>query len=257
MRHIEFCLEEIECEIEALDDWQMGGESRSGLAAHIAGMRAILADLAVKPAARLEVAGDDLTLVRGIGVADAAMLAGKGITRFAEISDWTRAGIDALGGGDALRQRIASENWIEQAAILATGRLTHHAEMTRAARSVEASAIAALAAAIRLPSPVDAAELATPPAVEPTAMPAEASVLPMPVHTSVPPAEASDTTPGTLPATATIISLPAPAKPRRRLATLVRVAATLLLIAGAGVFNAGQFVTAEAIASVSERLSLR
>jgi predicted flap endonuclease-1-like 5' DNA nuclease len=63
----------------------------------------------------------DLKSIQGIDAATEARLRGLGISRYEQIAAWTRADIDrtseALGG----KRRIARENWIEQAQILARG----------------------------------------------------------------------------------------------------------------------------------------
>jgi predicted flap endonuclease-1-like 5' DNA nuclease len=78
-----------------------------------------------------EVEVQDLTLIRGIDADTAGRLVVEGVWRYAEIAAWTAADVayfaGALGAGD----RIAREGWIEQAAVLATGRLTAHAEAIR------------------------------------------------------------------------------------------------------------------------------
>ncbi|MBL8565052.1 MAG: hypothetical protein JNM89_04980 [Hyphomicrobiaceae bacterium] len=69
------------------------------------------------------IAADNLLLIRGMDDETATLLNGKGMT-FAAMTGWRAADIAELAL-DA--RRVASEGWIEQAAVLATGRLTHFA----------------------------------------------------------------------------------------------------------------------------------
>jgi predicted flap endonuclease-1-like 5' DNA nuclease len=154
-RHIEFCLDEIECEIEAIDEAALGPSDKLCLSRHVAGMRALLQSARSEPAETRHRSGllasvapvtDDLALIRGIGDRDIALLAERRIQTFSAIATWRREDIVAVGGRDFLR-RVARENWIEQAAILATGDLTHHAEAVIARRFAE-QPVAALADAL-------------------------------------------------------------------------------------------------------------
>lgn len=67
---------------------------------------------------------DDLCRIRGLDGETAAKLAALGITRFATIATWTAADVRFLKASLGLGRRIARQGWIEQAAILATGRET-------------------------------------------------------------------------------------------------------------------------------------
>lgn len=65
---------------------------------------------------------DDLTRIKGVGPKLVTLLANLGITRFAQIAQWSEAdlaGIDAQLG--AFAGRPARDNWIEQARLLASG----------------------------------------------------------------------------------------------------------------------------------------
>lgn len=236
VRHIVFCLEEIEAEIEALDGASLGEKDRACLANHIAGMRIILA--AAAPAAEADDAngalalarkGDDLTLIRGIAVDDLVLLAKRGVTTFAGIAGWTRADIDALGGGKALRQRIARENWIEQAALLAAGIGTAHAAAINAERG---NRIGALAEALAAGSIAAAA---------------------LPGRQQDNGSEAAQSAAGH------VIDLAAAAndkaRPRRR-AGLAPVALALVLAAGIGLINVPGLVPAEALLHLGERIAI-
>lgn len=67
-------------------------------------------------------AADDLSRIKGVGPKLVALLAGLGITRFAQIAAWSDADlarIDAQLGSFAGRPQ--RDNWIEQARLLASG----------------------------------------------------------------------------------------------------------------------------------------
>jgi predicted flap endonuclease-1-like 5' DNA nuclease len=63
----------------------------------------------------------DLKSIQGIDAATEARLNRLGITRFDEIAGWMRADVDRVGQAIGQKRRIARENWIEQAQILAKG----------------------------------------------------------------------------------------------------------------------------------------
>lgn len=152
VRHIELCLDEIQCEIEALDATAFGPIGQTALQGHVAGMRAIIeawrsTQMPFMAGVDEEPGGDfdDLTAIRGLDPSDAAMLAIKGVVRFHTIADWRQDDIAALGGGKALKRRIAAENWIEQAAILAAGQQTSFSQMRAHAANAEGNVTAASA----------------------------------------------------------------------------------------------------------------
>lgn len=65
---------------------------------------------------------DDLTRIKGVGPKLVLLLAGLGVTRFAQIAEWNEgdlARIDAQLG--AFAGRPQRDNWIEQARLLASG----------------------------------------------------------------------------------------------------------------------------------------
>lgn len=127
-KHIAFCLEEIEAEIGALKaESEAASSALAHLLQHVGAMRAILA---THNASKATVA-DDLTFIRGIDADRAIILRSKGVSRFSDIANWREADITALGNVDLSLDRIAHENWIEQAAILATGNTTHFATRKR------------------------------------------------------------------------------------------------------------------------------
>lgn len=81
------------------------------------------AEMPPLPPARPAAGGarDDLQRVGGIDIEIEALLNGHGVTRYAQIASWTRIDIERLDGGLAQDGRVARENWIEQAQILARG----------------------------------------------------------------------------------------------------------------------------------------
>jgi predicted flap endonuclease-1-like 5' DNA nuclease len=65
---------------------------------------------------------DNLTQIKGLGPKIAAILAGLGITRFAQIASWTDADIAAIDVQLGVFQgRITKDNWRDQAGYLAKG----------------------------------------------------------------------------------------------------------------------------------------
>lgn len=151
IRHIEFCLDEIECEIDAQDISGLAEPGRLSLQRHIAQMRIVLANWKATAEAGATIAGaetsqaeigDKLEWIRGIDRATAELLASNGVTRFQTIADWRHEEIAALGGETLGLERIAEENWIEQAAILVTGQLTLHAKQVELANIANAEVVA-------------------------------------------------------------------------------------------------------------------
>ncbi len=72
-------------------------------------------------------APDDLTRIHLIDTAIASKLNGLGVRRFVEIAQWTAADVARIGKELGVPGRIQSENWIEQAQVLAKGGETHYA----------------------------------------------------------------------------------------------------------------------------------
>jgi predicted flap endonuclease-1-like 5' DNA nuclease len=63
----------------------------------------------------------DLKSIQGIDAATEARLNGLGIARFEQIAAWTRSEVERIGQALGQKGRIARQNWIEQAQILAKG----------------------------------------------------------------------------------------------------------------------------------------
>ncbi len=66
--------------------------------------------------------GDDLTRIKGLGPKLSAMLQAQGITRFAQIAEWSDADIDRVDAGlGRFQGRIRRDAWVAQAKLLAAG----------------------------------------------------------------------------------------------------------------------------------------
>jgi len=113
--------------------------------------------------------GDDLTLIRGIDDGIRSRLAGQGISKFAEIAAWRAEDVARIASAIGLsgRGRIAAENWIEQAQVLAKGGMTRYAKERAAklalAHPTEHEGKPKAIAAAPAPAPVPVADLPTPP----------------------------------------------------------------------------------------------
>ena len=120
---------------------------------------------------------DDLTRIRGIDQALQARLNAHGVRTYAHIAAWHAEDVERIGAELNLGVRIARENWIEQAQILAGGGETVYTrskmepEPAPAPPTVEqrvsaplAAATAAAAAAVaRAPAPAPVSASAPPP----------------------------------------------------------------------------------------------
>jgi predicted flap endonuclease-1-like 5' DNA nuclease len=71
------------------------------------------------PSADQEPAVDDLARIRGIDANTAKKLRGLGVWSFTQISEWTSLDIHRISNELGLGKLIHSQNWIEQAALLA------------------------------------------------------------------------------------------------------------------------------------------
>lgn len=65
---------------------------------------------------------DDLRKIKGVGPKLVTLLASLGVTRFAQIAEWTDADIDRIDARlGTFAGRIRRDNWVEQAKFLAAG----------------------------------------------------------------------------------------------------------------------------------------
>ncbi|MEM8827674.1 MAG: fused NADH-quinone oxidoreductase subunit E/endonuclease, partial [Pseudomonadota bacterium] len=70
---------------------------------------------------------DDLQLLKGVGPKMEASLNEMGVYHFAQIADWTPAEVKAVDVKlGAFKGRIARDQLIEQAKLLAAGRVTEY-----------------------------------------------------------------------------------------------------------------------------------
>lgn len=180
IEHIRFCIDEIECEIEVPDTIGLSTAEIAEIRVHIEGMRAVLdASEVRKRTRRAKAKADDLTLIKGIDETTAESLIGLGVRRFSTIAALTRADIELLAEEGIAASRISAENWIEQAAILQTGRMTAYAE-GRLRIGGDSVTVATLSAAAAIET--DAAVASTPatahPAIEPEHIDAATHVTP-------------------------------------------------------------------------------
>jgi predicted flap endonuclease-1-like 5' DNA nuclease len=96
------------------------GAGGAGPRACACGPVAAAAEPAPAPVAPEE--ADDLTRIKGLGPKLKTLLAGLGITRFAQIAAWTEADLAAIDPKlGAFAGRPARDNWIEQARLLSSG----------------------------------------------------------------------------------------------------------------------------------------
>jgi len=93
---------------------------------------------------------DRLDLIRGVDATIAEALHSSGTTRWAEIAAWRRVDIARVSAVLASTKAIPRQGWIEQAALLATGRLSHYARRMLAG---DFSAVVAAPTAEPLPDP--------------------------------------------------------------------------------------------------------
>lgn len=109
--------------------------------------------------------GDNLTLIRGIGPRNEAILHDRGIWRFRQIAAWTPEDATWVNGQIAFPGRVEREHWIDQARLLSAGVDTPHAVAVKSGQVVpqddpvpeaEASAMLASLPAIAPPGEADA-----------------------------------------------------------------------------------------------------
>lgn len=117
------------------------------------------------PAAATEGPASDLTRIRGIDNALAARLGALGVTCASEVASWTAADVARISAALGVGRRISSENWIEQAAVLAA----RDAPQSPARTPPAAPAAVAVPTPPTTPTPTPAtAAIAVAPATTPT-----------------------------------------------------------------------------------------
>jgi predicted flap endonuclease-1-like 5' DNA nuclease len=99
----------------------------------------------------LPVRHDRLTLIKGVGSSMVGPLAGGGVTQFADISTWQPSDVAFWQAKLGTAARISKDGWIEQAALLASGRSTAYAGHVNAGFP---ASIVAKPASETLPHPV-------------------------------------------------------------------------------------------------------
>jgi len=77
---------------------------------------------AVQPSAEAPAGADDLTRIKGVGPKLAALLAGLGVTSYAQIAAWGDADLDRIDGQiGTFAGRPRRDRWVDQARLLAAG----------------------------------------------------------------------------------------------------------------------------------------
>lgn len=80
------------------------------------------ADLPRETIAEVGGEADDLRKIKGVGPKLVTLLASLGVTRFAQIAEWTEADIDRIDGQlGTFAGRVRRDSWVEQAKFLAAG----------------------------------------------------------------------------------------------------------------------------------------
>lgn len=83
---------------------------------------AFAAELPRETVAQAAGEADDLRKIKGVGPKLVTLLASLGVTRFAQIAEWTDADIDRMDARlGTFAGRIRRDNWVEQAKFLAAG----------------------------------------------------------------------------------------------------------------------------------------
>lgn len=123
---------------------------------------------------------EDLTAIKGIGTDTAFRLAGLGVTSFVDVAALTESDVEEIGAMLGDRRRIGKECWIEQAAILASGRSTAYSARMLNGETQSLTATAPVAREVMIIEAValleQIAEAVAEPVVEVKAALAEAAV---------------------------------------------------------------------------------
>ncbi|MFV0295863.1 MAG: hypothetical protein ACK5JT_07060 [Hyphomicrobiaceae bacterium] len=169
--HVRFCLDEIECEIESHSVVGLSIVEQAELHEHIAGMRTVLEQSEFRRRRPKRTSrSDDLSLIRGIDAAMATKLRALGFSRYSEIAALMPGDNQNLMAAGIDCEQISTDNWIEQAAILATGKRTHYAAALQTSAPTGENRIQWPATPVPPPAPSDSlARLVDRPANDATA----------------------------------------------------------------------------------------
>jgi predicted flap endonuclease-1-like 5' DNA nuclease len=145
---------------------------------------------AAPPAAPVATAApaDDLRRIRSIDGDLQTRLNMLGVRRYEELARWSAADVQRVGAALGVGKRIQSENWIEQAQVLAKGLETEHARQLRLQGlgiQVAKPSVDEGASVPPRPAAVAAAAVAQP---APAAVPAAAAAVPKPASSAAAPA---------------------------------------------------------------------
>lgn len=116
---------------------------------------------AMTPLSLLCLDSEQLTLIAGIDATAATALNNLGIHRFADLAALTAEDVAEIGRTLGDRRRIARQNWIEQAALLASGHSTAHAARIRAGDLACCTAAVETAAQVQPAPPAKVVALAS------------------------------------------------------------------------------------------------
>jgi predicted flap endonuclease-1-like 5' DNA nuclease len=106
---------------------------------------------------------EDLTQIRGIGASMARRLNDAGVTTFAQIAEWRAADIRNFSAELGLAKQIYTQNWIEQAAVLANASNAPAASAKPIADAASRSVQPPQATGQQFVQPVVVAKVAVPP----------------------------------------------------------------------------------------------
>ena len=114
----EFAAVQVKESIEVAADSELRLEEAVVVGDTVAGAETPVAALVAPVTAKTPLA-DDLTRMTGIGPKLSAALAERGVTRFAQIADWTADDLATVDAALGLKGRAVREAWVAQAKRLA------------------------------------------------------------------------------------------------------------------------------------------
>ncbi|CAN0343558.1 unnamed protein product, partial [Phaeothamnion confervicola] len=135
-------------------------------AAPVASIPAAQTGASAAPAAAVGTSRDPLQRIAGINAEVEKLLNVQGVTRYSQIANWSPSDISRFDRLLGFEGRIARENWIEQANILAKGGETAFARDMARKAAQPASSPAKLSDALQGAKPVGAASAETAPRAE-------------------------------------------------------------------------------------------